>query len=137
MQHEIFLYNIGHRLGQASSCDKVEKVGRVFDVGTGTDIWAIDFGELHPEAEVNGLDLSSSQPDLQGVSSLKNSDDNTFQKNSALAQYVNLLQEDAEKAGCDYFNIPGLADLMTKIGFTDISVQIFKWPINGWPKEDR
>lgn len=52
MQHEIFTYTIGDRLGQAPPCDEDAKVGRVLDVGTGTGIWAIDFGELHPEAEV-------------------------------------------------------------------------------------
>jgi ubiquinone/menaquinone biosynthesis C-methylase UbiE len=30
------------------------KVKRVLDVGTGTGIWAIDFGDEHPEAEVKG-----------------------------------------------------------------------------------
>lgn len=52
MQHEIFTYTIGDRLGRAPPCDEDAKVGRVLDVGTGTGIWAIDFGELHPEAEV-------------------------------------------------------------------------------------
>lgn len=35
---------------------------RVLDVGTGTGIWAIDFADQHPSAEVIGTDLSPIQP---------------------------------------------------------------------------
>ncbi|KAL2012844.1 hypothetical protein VTN00DRAFT_369 [Thermoascus crustaceus] len=35
---------------------------RVLDIGTGTGIWAIDFADLHPGAEVLGNDLSPIQP---------------------------------------------------------------------------
>ncbi|KAI3544998.1 TAM domain methyltransferase [Colletotrichum filicis] len=193
MQHEIFLYTIGGRLGQAPSCDKEARVGRVLDVGTGTGIWAIDFGELHPESEVYGVDLSPIQPEftppnvrfeiddvdedwtysqpfdyihsrfmtgaitdwrkffksaydnlnpggwfeVQDADINPQSDDNTFPKDCALAEYVKLLQEGATKAGCDYVDIPGLSHIMTEVGFTDVSVQMFKWPINPWAKEPR
>lgn len=35
---------------------------RVLDLGTGTGIWAIDFGDENPEADVLGTDLSAIQP---------------------------------------------------------------------------
>ncbi|WQF89316.1 Putative S-adenosyl-L-methionine-dependent methyltransferase superfamily [Colletotrichum destructivum] len=35
---------------------------RVLDVGTGTGIWAIDFADQHPDAEVIGTDISPIQP---------------------------------------------------------------------------
>ncbi|KAJ6015415.1 hypothetical protein N7540_010006 [Penicillium herquei] len=35
---------------------------RVLDIGTGTGIWAIDFADSHPGAEVIGTDLSPIQP---------------------------------------------------------------------------
>ncbi|KAF2401058.1 S-adenosyl-L-methionine-dependent methyltransferase [Trichodelitschia bisporula] len=35
---------------------------KVLDLGTGTGIWAIDFADLHPEADVTGTDLSPIQP---------------------------------------------------------------------------
>ncbi|KAI0162009.1 S-adenosyl-L-methionine-dependent methyltransferase [Xylariaceae sp. FL1272] len=36
---------------------------KVLDVGCGTGIWAIDFADINPEAEVIGTDVSPSQPD--------------------------------------------------------------------------
>lgn len=35
---------------------------RVLDIGTGTGIWAVDFADMHPGAEVIGTDLSPIQP---------------------------------------------------------------------------
>ena len=36
--------------------------GKVLDVGTGTGIWAIEFGDVHSSAEIIGTDLSATQP---------------------------------------------------------------------------
>ncbi|OJD35634.1 tam domain methyltransferase protein [Diplodia corticola] len=36
---------------------------RVLDVGTGTGLWALDFADLHPDAQVIGTDLSVIQPE--------------------------------------------------------------------------
>ena len=41
---------------------KKENVKRVLDVGTGTGIWAIDFAEEFPDAQVIGTDISAIQP---------------------------------------------------------------------------
>ncbi|KAF5000555.1 hypothetical protein FGRMN_1722 [Fusarium graminum] len=40
-----------------------DQIGRVLDLGTGTGIWAIDFADENPSAEVLGTDLSPIQPD--------------------------------------------------------------------------
>ncbi|KAI0144462.1 S-adenosyl-L-methionine-dependent methyltransferase [Xylariaceae sp. FL1272] len=37
-------------------------VQKVLDVGCGTGIWAIDFADLYPNAQVIGVDISPSQP---------------------------------------------------------------------------
>ncbi|RPA82441.1 S-adenosyl-L-methionine-dependent methyltransferase [Ascobolus immersus RN42] len=39
----------------------IKKPKRVLDLGTGTGVWAIDFGDLFPDAEVIGTDLSPIQ----------------------------------------------------------------------------
>ncbi|KAI8282192.1 Secondary metabolism regulator LAE1 [Colletotrichum sp. SAR11_240] len=44
--------------------EKGAKVKRALDVGTGTGLWAIEFGDEHPEAEVIGVDLSAVQVDF-------------------------------------------------------------------------
>lgn len=41
-----------------------ESPQRILDVGTGTGIWAIEIGDEYPSAEVVGVDLSPTQPDL-------------------------------------------------------------------------
>ncbi|KAF9876105.1 hypothetical protein CkaCkLH20_06551 [Colletotrichum karsti] len=63
-QHQMWLLALKDRLGVAPPCKENTRVGRVLDVGTGTGIWALNFGDEHPEAEVYGVDLSPTQPDL-------------------------------------------------------------------------
>ncbi|KAL1975775.1 hypothetical protein VTN31DRAFT_4167 [Thermomyces dupontii] len=60
MLHEMFLTMLRRRLYLAP----ITKPQRVIDLGTGTGIWAIDFADLHPQAEVIGCDLSPTQPAL-------------------------------------------------------------------------
>ncbi|OHE96998.1 TAM domain methyltransferase [Colletotrichum orchidophilum] len=57
-QHDICIYTFDDKLGIAPPCEEGVKVGRVLDVGTGTGSWAMDFGDLHPESDVLGVDLS-------------------------------------------------------------------------------
>ncbi|KAL8805224.1 MAG: hypothetical protein Q9182_002099 [Xanthomendoza sp. 2 TL-2023] len=40
----------------------VQNPGRVLDVGTGTGIWAIEYGDDHPDTDIVGTDLSPTQP---------------------------------------------------------------------------
>ncbi|KDN71459.1 putative methyltransferase domain-containing protein [Colletotrichum sublineola] len=54
----------GGRLGTAPPNAPGANVGRVLDLGTGSGIWAMDFGDEHPEADVLGVDLSPSQPEF-------------------------------------------------------------------------
>ncbi|KAE9578331.1 hypothetical protein CGMCC3_g5387 [Colletotrichum fructicola] len=60
--HHLCLLTLDDRLGIAPPCREDAKAGRVLDVGTGTGIWAIHFGDDHPEADILGVDLSATQP---------------------------------------------------------------------------
>ncbi|GJC94660.1 methyltransferase domain-containing protein [Colletotrichum higginsianum] len=60
----MFIRSFNDRLGTAPPNDPGAKVGRVLDLGTGSGIWAIDFGDDNPGADVTGVDLSASQPEL-------------------------------------------------------------------------
>ncbi|OHE97400.1 hypothetical protein CORC01_07305 [Colletotrichum orchidophilum] len=64
LQHNLFIRTFHDHLGNAPPADFDAKVGRVLDIGTGSGIWAIDYGEEHPEAEVLGVDLSAVQPEF-------------------------------------------------------------------------
>lgn len=56
-----------HRLtfdGALCCCPKQAGASRVLDLGTGTGIWAMEYADEHPEAEVIGVDLSPIQPEF-------------------------------------------------------------------------
>ncbi|KAF7556738.1 hypothetical protein G7Z17_g1251 [Cylindrodendrum hubeiense] len=56
MQHHIFYLTLNGKLGLAPPNEANFKLGRVLDLGTGTGIWAMDFGEEHPEAEIDDFE---------------------------------------------------------------------------------
>ncbi|KAJ1717572.1 S-adenosyl-L-methionine-dependent methyltransferase [Aspergillus flavus] len=57
--HEVYRLLLSGRLYLAPIADKPQNV---LDVGTGTGLWAIEFGDMHPSAKVIGTDLSPIQP---------------------------------------------------------------------------
>lgn len=64
LQHNLFLLTFGDKLGLSPPNDPDSKVKRALDIGTGTGIWAVDFGEDHPDAEVNILNADECQSNL-------------------------------------------------------------------------
>ncbi|GKT53614.1 methyltransferase domain-containing protein [Colletotrichum tofieldiae] len=60
MNHSLMVRTIGNRLFLAPI--EEEKTHRILDVGTGTGIWAVEMGDLFPNAEIIGNDLSAIQP---------------------------------------------------------------------------
>ncbi|KAK2669112.1 hypothetical protein RAB80_014638 [Fusarium oxysporum f. sp. vasinfectum] len=59
LQHHVMTLTIE---GRHCLCPKNDGAARVLDLGTGTGIWAIEYADAHPEAEVIGVDLSPGQP---------------------------------------------------------------------------
>ncbi|KAK7408530.1 hypothetical protein QQX98_009290 [Neonectria punicea] len=59
IQHHLFTLAQDGKLHYAPLSNNIEKV---VDIGTGTGIWAIDFGDMYPDADVVGTDLSPIQP---------------------------------------------------------------------------
>ncbi|GKT42088.1 putative methyltransferase tdiE [Colletotrichum spaethianum] len=65
MQHEICFLTFHGKLGIAPPCEPDAKVGRVLDLGTGTGLWAIEYGDAHPEAEKANYELVSVPPNVR------------------------------------------------------------------------
>ncbi|KAH7157274.1 S-adenosyl-L-methionine-dependent methyltransferase [Dactylonectria estremocensis] len=62
LQHHLFLLSFDDKLGLAPPNNPGSQSKRALDLGTGTGIWAVDFGDEHPESHVVGVDLSPIQP---------------------------------------------------------------------------
>jgi len=60
IMHGMIYKALGNRLYLAPL--EEDKIRRALDLGTGTGIWAIDFSDQFPNAEVMGIDLSPIQP---------------------------------------------------------------------------
>ncbi|KAJ4112360.1 hypothetical protein NW765_015430 [Fusarium oxysporum] len=60
INHHLLSLSLDGKLHLAPLKDDIQKV---LDVGTGTGIWAIDFADEYPNAEVVGTDISPIQPD--------------------------------------------------------------------------
>ncbi|KAI5780266.1 S-adenosyl-L-methionine-dependent methyltransferase [Peziza echinospora] len=58
LYHHIFLLIQDGKLYTAP----LDRPQNVLDIGTGTGIWAIDFADEHPQAQVIGVDISPIQP---------------------------------------------------------------------------
>ncbi|TVY25620.1 Secondary metabolism regulator LAE1 [Lachnellula hyalina] len=48
--------------GEITATDLPPTVQRIFDVGTGTGIWAIEMGDKYTSAQITGVDISPIQP---------------------------------------------------------------------------
>lgn len=59
LTHHVLIMALGDKLCLAPIGENAQKV---LDIGTGTGIWACDFADQHPGAEVAGTDISPIQP---------------------------------------------------------------------------
>ncbi|PCD42360.1 hypothetical protein AU210_004890 [Fusarium oxysporum f. sp. radicis-cucumerinum] len=193
LQHNLFLLTFDDKLGLAPPNKPDAKVKHVLDIGTGTGIWAIDYADEHPEAQVTGVDLSPIQPDfvppnvnfviddiedewtysqpfdyihsrvmtsciadwgdyltkcfsnlvpggyleIQEVDINIKSDDGSLSPDNIMLKSLALLNEASVMFGRPYLDILSLVDIMKNIGFEDVVVEKFKWPINSWPRDKK
>ena len=61
LQHQLFLLTQRQKLLLCPV--DLSRVHRALDLGTGTGIWALDFGDANPQSKVLGVDLSPIQPE--------------------------------------------------------------------------
>ncbi|KAF4986725.1 hypothetical protein FGRMN_10702 [Fusarium graminum] len=193
LQHALFLRTFDGNLGFAPPNDPEAKVNHVLDVGTGTGIWAMDYADEHPGAEVIGIDLSPIQPtfvppnvqfiiddieeewhysslfdyihsrmmnssiadwesyaaktfenlepggyvEFQEIDVFVTADDHTLTEQNSLSRWARLLHDASVKLGRPYFDPGRIKDVLSKVGFEDITEAKFKWPTNSWPKDKK
>jgi hypothetical protein len=63
LQHRLFRLTFEGKL-YLCPVGESRQLHRVLEVGTGTGLWAIEFGDEHPEVDILGIDLSPIQPIL-------------------------------------------------------------------------
>ncbi|KAM0334321.1 hypothetical protein ACHAQA_001345 [Verticillium albo-atrum] len=68
IQHELMIRTLD---GKLALCPKESGANRVLDIGTGTGVWAMDYADQHPEAEVIGVDLNPMQPSFFQIDDLE------------------------------------------------------------------
>ncbi|RDW73611.1 S-adenosyl-L-methionine-dependent methyltransferase-5 [Coleophoma crateriformis] len=107
LQNHIFLLTLENKLFTCPA----KKFDRVLDVGTGTGIWAIDFADEHPEAEVIGVDLSPIQP--------------LFVPSNVKFQIDDVEEEWTYSSKFDFINVRMMTGHLNPGGYVEISDIIF------------
>ncbi|KAF9768534.1 hypothetical protein IL306_014162 [Fusarium sp. DS 682] len=132
LQHNLFILTFDDKLGPAPPNNPDAKVKHVLDVGTGTGIWAIDYADEHPKAQVLTLPyfahptsnlIPGGYLEIQEVDINIKSDDGTLSPDNIMLKSLALLKE-------SFY-------IMKHIGFVDVVVESFRWPINSWPKDKK
>ncbi|KAI9815379.1 MAG: hypothetical protein M1832_005518 [Thelocarpon impressellum] len=188
--HHIFRLNLGGALFRAPIGSQVH---RVLDFGTGTGIWAIDFADEFPSAEVIGTDLSPIQPnwvppnckfEVDDVESewthapfdfihsramggsisnyprlykqaydnlqpggwievqefeawVRSDTEGMMEKATCITEWQTIIDETTAKIGKRLRVAADQKQHLIDAGFEDVSEDVYKLPIGGWPKDPR
>ncbi|KAF5963772.1 methyltransferase [Fusarium bulbicola] len=164
INHHLLSLSLEGKLHLAPLKDDIQKA---LDIGTGTGIWAIDFADEYPNAEVIGTDISPIQPDWvppnlkfdwsalfkeafrvckpggwvesYEASPRMESNDGTVTETCAINEWGKFFIEGGKKLNRTFEIID--KDLqqkgMEEAGFVDVKVWDFKAPIGGWPQDPR
>ncbi|RBQ73228.1 hypothetical protein FVER14953_07211 [Fusarium verticillioides] len=75
--------------------------------------------------------------EVQEVDVNMKSDDGSLRPDNIMLKSLALLNEASVMFGRPYLDILSLVDIMKNIGFEDVVVEKFKWPINPWPRDKK
>lgn len=75
--------------------------------------------------------------EIQEVDVNIKSDDGSLSPDNIMLKSLALLNEASVMFGRPYLDILSLMDIMKNIGFEDVVVEKFKWPINSWPRDKK
>ncbi|KKA20747.1 UMTA methyltransferase family protein [Rasamsonia emersonii CBS 393.64] len=150
--HHIYLLLLGGELHLAPIAKNPQ---RVLELGTGTGIWAIQFADEYPSAQVIGTDLSPIQPpwvppnctfeidDFENDCLYKtkfdfiHAHDDTIKKAENCQLLLKNLHTAANKFGKTLDNVHLWKEKVEKAGFVDVKESVFKVPIGPWPKDPK
>ncbi|KAK1460867.1 TAM domain methyltransferase [Colletotrichum paranaense] len=117
-QHLMWSVTLGDKL---CLCPKdSQKAKRVLDAGTGTGIWAMDYGGYL---------------EMQDLSLPYRCDDASLTPDSPIHKLSDLFLRGGRVTGRNMDAAPTYATLMRTAGFVDVEEQQFKWPVNAWPRD--
>ncbi|RSL92104.1 hypothetical protein CEP52_013997 [Fusarium oligoseptatum] len=148
--------------GERYFSPNAETARRVLDVGTGTGIWAVEFANDHPHAQVFGIDIAAIQPDFVPPNCIfeiedaekenlepggwlevidptfpAKSDDGTLKPTSPLNKWDELTCKGALNLGRPFDEGVNHEKRLKEQGFVNVTRKTFKWPINTWPKDPK
>ncbi|KAF6819172.1 methyltransferase domain-containing protein [Colletotrichum sojae] len=146
LQHHLFLLAFENKLGFAPPNEPDWEGRRVLDVGAGTGIWCIDFGDEHPDVDVLGFDLSATQPEFVNINKpggyieLQEADSRILSadgsaERGAFHKSLSYVSSALEVFGSPFIPLDDLASLLPRAGFVDVSDRRFVWPLNSWPRD--
>lgn len=190
LQHHLMTLTLQ---GKSCLCPKSEGARSVLELGTGTGIWAMEYADAHPDAEVIGVDLSPVQPlfvppncsfeidDLEkewtwtkkfdfifsrmmtgsfadnrsivqkafdqlepgGYFEAQDTvlplacDDGTLSEDAPISRWLKAIMQGMVNVGRPLLvsSEQQWKDLMEEVGFEDVSHNVFRWPMNHWPRD--
>ncbi|KAJ4265934.1 hypothetical protein NW764_015443 [Fusarium oxysporum] len=142
ISHHYLMLLLDGKLSLVPSSDDLEKV---LDIGTGTGIWAIDFADQYPNAQVIGTDLSPIQPDWVPPNvrfELEDATSNWTWSNDSFdfvhMRYLIGAITDWGALFKEAFRCCKPGGFVESVsGFVDLQVTDFKVPVGGWAKDSK
>ncbi|GKT57135.1 methyltransferase domain-containing protein [Colletotrichum tofieldiae] len=119
LTHALWLATWGNNL---CNCPKNNGANRVLDIGTGTGVWALDYGG-YLELQDNMFPLKCQDGPMP--------DDFTPHK------WSKLLVEGTDKIGRPITVAASFKQMLEDAGFVDVEERREIWPFNPWPKDKK